>query len=459
MDPETLGEKDTTVMATTTPIEVPDGGYGWFVVLGVFFLNFATWAANSGYSIYLAHYLQSNKFKGASKLDYAAIGGLAFGAGIFLGPLVRLLTKHTSVRTVIILGAMTQFTGTMLAAFSTRLWQIYLTQGVVIGIGMGMICIPAITLLAQWFRLRRSMAQALASAGSGVGGVVFNLGIGAMVNTLGLRWALIIQSMMCACCNLMGVLLVRPRDKHTKVVMKIWDSTMFKYPPYCMFIAYICTTLLGYVVLLYSLSDFTISLGYSSHQGSIVACMISLGAVFGRPAVGMVSDTIGPVTTSIYAHSVVGLLCLAMWIPARNYATAIAFALIQGALMGSVWVVIASIGARVVGLRKLDVAMSMAWIFIGSFGIVSPIIGIKLRGTAPSNSTTDPTQYRNPAIYCGVCYFASALVLWLLRGYLIARDKEATKEGSHEDNDELELPVNVGDSLKNMFALSKGRKV
>lgn len=40
--------------------------------------------ANSGYAIYLAHYLENNTFAGGSKLDYASIGGLAFSCGLFL---------------------------------------------------------------------------------------------------------------------------------------------------------------------------------------------------------------------------------------------------------------------------------------------------------------------------------------------------------------------------------------
>ncbi|CEP20251.1 MCH2 [Cyberlindnera jadinii] len=444
---------------TSAVIDVPEGGYGWFVVMGVFFFNFATWAANSGYSIYLANYLSNNKFKGASKLDYAAVGGLAFGSGMILGPLVRIVLKHTTVKLTITIGACLQFLGTILAAFSTQLWQIYLTQGVLIGIGMGMICIPATTLIAQWFRHRRSLAQAIASAASGVGGVVFNLSVQAMIKNLSLRWALIIQSIMCAVCNTIGIILVKPRTKHINTSMKIWDNHMLTFTTYWLFLLYIATTQLGYVVLLYNMADFTISLGYSARQGSIVACMISAGAVFGRPLVGRLSDKFGPVTTSIFAHSIVGILCLAMWIPARNYATAIAFAFLEGSLMGSIWVVIASIAVRVVGLRKLDVAMSMAWLVIGSFGLVSPIIGIELRGTTPDGSLYHPTQYRDPAIYCGVCFLASAFVLWVLRGYLIARDRKAKEIGSHVDNEELTLPVSLQTALKGMVSVSEERHV
>lgn len=451
-------EKEVTA-AVGNIIEIPDGGYGWFVCAGVFFLNFGTWAANSGYSIYLANYLKNDRFSDAGRLDYAAIGGLAFGSGLVMGPLVRVLLRVSGIRTVIAAGALLQFTGTILAAFSTKLWEVYLTQGVMIGIGMGMICVPGTTLLAQWFRKKRSTAQALSAAGSGVGGVVFNLAVESMIKHLSLRWALIIQSIICAVCNVIGVVLVRPRDKHIQISMKVWEFKMFSYPGYWLMLFYISTTLLGYVVILYSMSDFTISLGYSSHQGSVVACMVSVGIIFGRPAVGKLCDTFGTITAGIFAQLVVAIFCWAMWIPARNLATAIVFSLIAGGLMGTIWVSLPAIGARVVGLRKLDVAMSMAWCFIGAFGMVSPIIGLQLRSSPPQGQSHSPLQYRDPAIYCGMVYFASSMTLWVLRGYLIARDKEAKQLGSHVDNEEADLPVSISNTLKGMFSLSEERKV
>ena len=77
-----------TVQPESNVIEVPDGGYGWFVVIAIFLFNISTWASNSGFSIYLAYYLQHDKFAGGTKLDYAAIGGIAFGAGLLFMPLI-----------------------------------------------------------------------------------------------------------------------------------------------------------------------------------------------------------------------------------------------------------------------------------------------------------------------------------------------------------------------------------
>ncbi|CAI4569153.1 CAS_1a_G0031300.mRNA.1.CDS.1 [Saccharomyces cerevisiae] len=57
-----LNSKDDINGNTSISIEVPDGGYGWFILLAFILYNFSTWGANSGYAIYLAHYLENNTF-------------------------------------------------------------------------------------------------------------------------------------------------------------------------------------------------------------------------------------------------------------------------------------------------------------------------------------------------------------------------------------------------------------
>lgn len=173
-------------------IEVPDGGYGWVVCLSVFLFNISTWASNAGYSVYLAFYLKHDTFEGGTKLDYAAVGGIAFGSGLIFTPFINRLKDLTNVRIVIIIGGVFQFVGLFLAAFSTKLWQLFLTQGLLIGIGLALISTPTSVVLPQWFRKRRTLAQALASSGSGAGGVMFNLAMQSIIQNISLKWALII---------------------------------------------------------------------------------------------------------------------------------------------------------------------------------------------------------------------------------------------------------------------------
>nr|QFR37117.1 MFS transporter [Cyberlindnera americana] len=443
-----------------TEMEFTEGGVkAWMSVAASFLFNISTWAVNSSYAVYLAHYLKYETFPDASKLDYAAIGGLAFGTGMLFSPIVRLILRTFGLRVCIGSGAVLQFIGIMLAAFSTTLWEVYMTQGLMMGLSLALIALPSITIIPQWFRKKRGLAVAIGVTGSGVGGILFNLALQSIVDKHGLKWALIVEAIICSTCTVTGLILVRSRADQIKINMSLWDWSMLKHSCFWLFSCYVIFTVLGYVVLMYNLADFTISLGYSSHDGSVVSCMIAVGIVFGRPMIGKLSDMFGCVTVAIFANISVSIFCFAMWIPTRNLASVLVFALIQGGTMGTIWVVLAPVAIRLFGLRKMDISLGMIWIVIGSCGLASPIIGIELRSSAPQGKSTDPTQYLDPAIWCGSVYLAGAIVMWFIRGYLISRDEDAEKLESHADNDELHIPVNWHSSFKNLFSLSKTRKV
>ncbi|KAH3686415.1 hypothetical protein WICPIJ_002594 [Wickerhamomyces pijperi] len=440
-------------------IEVPDGGYGWVVLFGVSLFSVSTWASNSAFSIYLAHYIEKGLFPGVSILNFAAIGGIGFGGGLIFGNLILWLTHHTHVKIVIGIGSVFQLAGLLLAAFSTKLWQIYLTQGVLVGLGLAFVAVPSNALVSQWFRKKRAMAQALSVVGSGVGGIMFNLSIQAIIDNISLRWALIIQGIICTVCTWVGIILVKTRDSHVKPIFKIFDLDVMKTLPFVVMSLFVAVTLLGYVILLYNLADFTISLGYSATQGATVATMVSVGIIIGRPIVGKLGDIFGPVSTGIVFHLLCGIFNLAIWIPARNYATAIGFAIVQGGIMGSMWVLLPPISARLFGLRKLAIILGTFFSIVGVFGVFSPIIGIKLRST-PADGKYSPTQYKAPAIYCGVVYIASACLLFFVRCYLLARDQVIESHpNAHEDNDELHTKVTMGEIFGKVFSKSPKRKI
>ena len=83
----------------------------------------------------------------------------------------------------------TRATSFIAASFAGSIWQLYLSQGVLTGLGLGAIFIPSVQVVPQWFLKRRSLAGGIASAGSGFGGLAFSLGTAAMIQHLSLAWA------------------------------------------------------------------------------------------------------------------------------------------------------------------------------------------------------------------------------------------------------------------------------
>ncbi|GMM31558.1 hypothetical protein DAMA08_043030 [Martiniozyma asiatica (nom. inval.)] len=133
-----------------------------------------------------------------------------------------------------------------------------------------------------------------------------------------------------------------------------------------------------------------------------------------------------------------------MWIPCRNLATSIVFAMFVGSLMGKIWLTMATITASIIGLRKFGIAMSVFWITTGIFGFVSPIIGLSLKKNGPLS----PTQYQPASIFVGLCYFMAGVCLYVLRCWIIQRN-QIVEEMMDDDILADHLDVKVG--FKNVF--------
>ena len=168
------------------------------------------------YGVYLSHYLAEDYFPGATPLDYAFIGGIQFGAALLISPACTVLTREVGRRWVMTAGCLMFAGGFVGASFAKQIWQLYLSQGLLIGLGIGSLFIPATAVLPQWFLKRRSLAGGLASCGSGFGGLAFSLGTAAMIEQISLAWSLRITGLIALVANGIGTFLLRDRNHIVK---------------------------------------------------------------------------------------------------------------------------------------------------------------------------------------------------------------------------------------------------
>lgn len=387
-----------------------DGGYGWVVVFASFLITFSTWGLNSAYGIYFTYYVDTDRFPNARPFDYATIGGISFGVGVFFSPVINYVQGKIGTRPTILLGNVCQFSAGILASFSTELWQLYLTQGLLQSFGLAIISLSAMTIIPQWFEKKRVLANLIVTTGSGAGGIVFNLGLQKIIEVKNVEWALRTQAIISCVLVLIACVFIRTKSKHHKVEFTAYDKECVHNTGFWILSFYLAMTMFGYVVVMYSLADFTVSLGYTARQGSIAGAMLQVGFCIGRPLAGYLSDFLGPLTIAACAYLLAAIFVLGMWIPCRNYATILMFAILEGMFSGTVFPTSAPITARLVGISKLNVAFCMLWMFLALSSLFSNMIGNSL------TSGSGLEQYRNTAIFAGVSFFAAAASMTLLRG-------------------------------------------
>jgi MFS family permease len=104
----------------------------------------------------------------------------------------------------------------ILVSFQQHIWQLFLGYGVLVGIGMslgGMLAM--MTVINNWFIIKRPMALSISMASMGFGGVVFNPLLMMLINSIGWRntYLVIAAAAFLFCVILPALLLVnKPED-------------------------------------------------------------------------------------------------------------------------------------------------------------------------------------------------------------------------------------------------------
>ena len=124
-------------------------------------------------------------------------------------PIVNILARGLGMRSPMMFGAIILGGGFVSASFATRVWHHYLTQGGLVGLGVGFIYIPSVPVLSQWLSKKRILANGINSAGSGVGGIMFSLVTGPMIRNIGLGWSRRIVGFVAFVTNIAATLLIR----------------------------------------------------------------------------------------------------------------------------------------------------------------------------------------------------------------------------------------------------------
>jgi hypothetical protein len=169
-------------------VNYPEGGFGWLVVLASFVINFWAFAPNITFGVYQAYFLREQTFPGALPTDISWVGSIGTAAMFIPGPFVAPLTRLLGLKAVVAIGILMASLGLIAASFFTQLWHLYITQGLLFGIGGGLVFFSSISVTAQYFEKRRGLANGIAVAGSGIGGLAVSPLTRYLIAQVGIRW-------------------------------------------------------------------------------------------------------------------------------------------------------------------------------------------------------------------------------------------------------------------------------
>lgn len=153
-------------------VQLNGGFVAWSQVLVSFLLVFNGFGYFSSFGLFQSHWTEVLH---AQQSEIAVVGSVSLFLLFFLGSLSGPLMDRGYFRSIILVGCTFQ----VLAVFSTSAvgtyWQLFLAQGLVQGIGNGLLFTPCVSLVAIYFTKGRVFALSIASVGAPIGGVIFAL--------------------------------------------------------------------------------------------------------------------------------------------------------------------------------------------------------------------------------------------------------------------------------------------
>lgn len=205
----------------------PDGGWGWVVVFGSFMIHvFAdgfTYSFGVFYNVLLNHF---NEGSGATSW----IASILVGVTLCSGPIASALVNRYGCRAVTIAGALLASLCLCLSMFAQNVATLYVTVGLLTGLGLGLIYLPAIVSVTCYFEKYRSLATGIAVCGSGMGTFLIAPLTQVLVDEYTWRGAFLITGGLMLNCVVFGILF-RPLEEgplKEEVELKIVGTTETK---------------------------------------------------------------------------------------------------------------------------------------------------------------------------------------------------------------------------------------
>ncbi|KXS95001.1 hypothetical protein AC578_1526 [Pseudocercospora eumusae] len=286
------------------------------------------------------------------------------------------------LRLLLIAGTLLVGVGQLGPTFCHAYWQVFLTQGVAIGCGGGLLFLPAVAVLPQYFKSKLGLAFGIATAGSSAGAAIYPVVLRQLLNRIGFAWAVRTMALIVLGTLLVPNVVLRYRTK-PRQIRAILDLNSLKDGTYVLFIILGFVPFAGFFSVYIWLSLF--SLKFTNEQMAFyVVAIFNAASCFGRILPNMVADYVGPFNVITIGSLAAGTLLLNM-IAIKSLAGMIVMAVLLG-ITGGVYIGTTPLcfNALTDDKRLLGTRMGMGYAVLG-FGVLvgGPGAGAMLGAAEP----------------------------------------------------------------------------
>ncbi|KAG0231054.1 hypothetical protein BGW42_000530 [Actinomortierella wolfii] len=459
---------------------VEGGLRGWLVVLASFMIHSFVFITEYSFGVFEHHY--HDVFIGATAFSIAFVGTMGSAATYLCGFFSGMIADRIGYRITCATGTILMTVSLVLASFCRQLWQLYLTQGILFGIGASLAYYPAISVVSHYFVARRGIATGLAVSGVGLGGLVLAPLTQFLIDRIGTFNTLrALAAMIFVVCGAASFMVVERKESSRKALTSsnsvhletletqsvssaeknapsvhsassckkskegshfhgddvvphqhfepapnknlpfLAAIKIFKNPQFFCLALSEFTSSIGFLIPLYFMQTYSTFIGLTPSQGALILGLSNMASCLGRITLGFASDHVSNGKVLLFCVWGTALSVMVLWTLARSFAMLLLMALSFGFLGGGFISTLPVVLADTFGTEQIASIIGLMYCS-GGLGMLggTPLAGWLLEMTKPNIS------YLPSIMTAGASLTASAVCVtgW---AFFKARDKRRAR--------------------------------
>ncbi|GAA6033849.1 hypothetical protein JCM8097_000369 [Rhodosporidiobolus ruineniae] len=372
--------------------EYPEGGLrAWMTLAGSTMVLLSTFGFSNSFGAFMPYY-QTHQLSSypASTISWigsshlfitfsgAFLSGIAFDRGHFQLQLA--------------LGSAGWLVGIFALSFATTFWQIFLAQSVCMGLSLGSMFSPCLSVLGTYFRRRRALVVGVAASGTALGAVVFPILLSRTFETRGFAAGVRAAGYLMLALLLLANLLTRPRvlpARPTSSPKPALSATLRKIvrdrAAWLVCSGVFCVYTCCFIPLFYVVSFAKQYGGGNELLAQYSLSIINAVAFFSRILSGLLADRTGTFTLALPFACLVGALTFAM-IGCTSTGPLVAFLVLFGMAQGA-WISLSAgcFMTLATDVSEMGLRSGIGFFFVALATLIgSPIAGALLKTTGGS---------------------------------------------------------------------------
>ena len=253
------------------------------------------------------------------------------GSGIFTGPLY----DRGLLRFLVPGGSALMVFGLMMTSIGDAYYQVFLSQGLCVGLGMGLAYVPILGEVSSHFTKKRPIALGLSSTGACVGGVIYPILFRQLLPRLGFGWTVRVLAFINLGCGVIASAIVCRGPSPIRSTRRPWDLTAFREMPFTLFTLGMLLVFVPYYVPLTYIPVFAqTAIRTSDDLAGYLLSIVNAGSLLGRTVPYILSSRVTPIRIFFFCI-MIAVMLLFGWMGVTNVSGFIAWCVFWGITSGA----------------------------------------------------------------------------------------------------------------------------